>query len=168
LLGSGWLLMKTEGDLQRRAVKWARNSLWITAIGVAGISAVTPLVSQTIFNKWFALPQLLWLSPIPLLTIGLLFFTHRILNTLPRTGDAYCWVPFATTVGVFVLAFLGLAYSMFPYLVIDKINIWEAASAPESLIIILVGALVVLPAILAYTVFAYRVFHGKATHLSYE
>jgi cytochrome d ubiquinol oxidase subunit II len=77
-------------------------------------------------------------------------------------------VPFGSAVGIFVLSFLGLGYSLFPYLVVDRIDAWEAASAPESLLIILVGTLVTLPAILGYTVFAYRVFWGKATRLSYE
>jgi cytochrome d ubiquinol oxidase subunit II len=76
-------------------------------------------------------------------------------------------VPFAATVGVFVLAFLGLAYSLFPYLVVDRITIWEAASAPESLMIILVGAAIVLPTIGGYTFYAYRVFRGKARDLTY-
>ena len=61
----------------------------------------------------------------------------------------------------------GLAYSLFPFIVIDRLTIWQAASAPASLLVILIGAAVVLPAILAYTVFAYRVFRGKARELTY-
>jgi cytochrome d ubiquinol oxidase subunit II len=70
-------------------------------------------------------------------------------------------------VGIFLLAFYGLAYSLFPYLVVDRIDIWQAPSAPESLKIILVGAVVVLPAIFGYTIYAYRVFWGKARELTY-
>jgi cytochrome d ubiquinol oxidase subunit II len=70
-------------------------------------------------------------------------------------------------VGVIVMGFYGLAYSLFPYLVVDRITIWDAASAPESLMVILVGALVVLPAILGYTIYVYRVFRGKARPLDY-
>lgn len=172
LLGAGWLIMKTEGALQQRSVFWARRTLWLTALGVAAISIITPLVSQRIFDKWFTLPNIFYLAPIPALTLILFVATDRILHRLPQQqtagNDKWCWLPFAGTVGIFVLAFLGLAYSLFPYLVVDRIDIWQAASAPESLMVILIGALVVLPAIFAYSVFAYRVFWGKARELTYD
>ena len=167
LLGAGWLIMKTDGDLQKRAVIWARNSLWVTGLGVAAVSLMTPLVSAQIFDKWFLMPNLLLLSPIPLLTLVLFVLVERNLRTLPRENDRYCWLPFVGTIGIFVLAFLGLAYSMYPNLVVNKITIWDAASAPESLMLILVGTLIVLPVILGYTIFSYRVFWGKARELTY-
>lgn len=168
LLGAGWLIMKTEGDLQRRAVGWARKSLWITGLGVAAVSLMTPLVNEQIFDKWFSMPNLLLLSPIPLATLALFFVVDRMLKTLPRENDRYCWVPFTGATGIFSLSFLGLAYSLYPNLVVNRINIWQAASAPESLKVILVGALVVLPMIVVYTLFAYRVFWGKARELTYD
>ena len=76
-------------------------------------------------------------------------------------------MPFGCTIGVIVIGFYGLTYSLFPYLVVDRITVWDAASAPESLFIILAGALLVLPAILGYTIYVYRVFRGKAQPLSY-
>jgi len=82
-----------------------------------------------------------------------------------RSSQRLCC--FACAIGIFALAFYGLAYSLFPFIVIDRLTIWQAASAPESLLVILIGAAVVLPAILAYTVFAYRVFRGKARNLTY-
>ena len=167
LLGAGWLIMKTDGDLQKRAVGWARRSLWMTGLGVAAVSLMTPLVSARIFEKWFSMPNLLVLSPIPLLTLVLFVLVERNLRTLPREGDRFCWLPFAGTVGIFVLAFLGLAYSLYPNLVVNKITIWDAASAAESLMLILVGTLIVLPVILGYTIFSYRVFWGKARELTY-
>ena len=167
LLGAGWLIMKTEGDLQKRAVLWARRCLWMTALGVAAVSLMTPMVSTQIFEKWFSMPNLLLLSPIPLLTLLLFVIVERTLRSQPREADRHCWIPFAGTVGIFVLAFLGLAYSLYPNLVVNKITIWDAASAPESLMIILVGTLIVLPVILAYTIFSYRVFWGKARELTY-
>jgi cytochrome d ubiquinol oxidase subunit II len=171
LLGSGWLLMKTTGELQQQAVVWAQRSLWLTGLGIAAISIVTPMVSQRIFEKWFTLPYLFMLMPIPIATAVLFFVIDRTLRRLPKRlaeGNEYgAWVPFAATVGIFLLAFYGLAYSLFPYLVVDRIDIWQAASAPESLKIILVGAAVVLPAIFGYTIYAYRVFWGKARELTY-
>ena len=171
LLGATWLIIKSEGELQLKAVRWARASLWLTALGIAGVSIATPLVSTRIFDKWFSLTVLPLLLPIPLATALLFFVVERSLRRLPQRlseGNEYgAWIPFACTVGIFFLAFYGLAYSLFPYLVIDRITIWQAAAAPESLMIILVGAAVVLPAILGYTAYAYRVFWGKTRALTY-
>ena len=171
LLGAAWLIMKTEGALQQRAVHWAQRSLWLTGAGIAAISIVTPMISARIFEKWFSLPNLFLLLPIPVVTAVLFFTIERTLRRLPvRLRDRNengAWVPFICTVGIFMLAFCGLAYSLFPYLVVDKIDIWQAASAPESLKIILLGAVVVLPAILGYTIYSYRVFWGKTRELTY-
>lgn len=171
LLGAGWLIIKAEGALQLQAVRWARGSLLLTMAGVAAISVATPLVSPAIFDKWFAFPNIVLLLPIPVATAVLFWLIYRSLQRLPTRlaqGNEYgAWVPFGATIGVFLLAFYGLAYSLFPWLVIDKITIWQAAIAPESMAVILVGAAVVLPMIIGYTVFAYRVFWGKSTALKY-
>jgi cytochrome d ubiquinol oxidase subunit II len=171
LLGAGWLIMKTEGPLQLKAVAWARGSLWLTAAGVAAISIMTPLVSPRIFEKWFSFPNLMLLLPIPLVTVALFWVIARSLARLPKRladGNQYgAAVPFASTVGVFLLAFYGLAYSLFPWLVVDRLTIWQAASSPEALMVIFYGVVVVLPVIVGYTVFAYRVFWGKTTALKY-
>jgi cytochrome bd ubiquinol oxidase subunit II len=171
LLGATWLIMKTSGALQQQAVRWARGSLWLTGIGIAAISLVTPLVSARVFDKWFSLPNFFLLLPIPIATAVLFFVIERSLRRLPTrladNNEYGAWVPFACTVGIFLLAFYGLAYSLFPFLVVDRIDIWQAASAPESLMIIFVGAAVVLPTIIGYTIFAYRIFWGKAKPLTY-
>ena len=171
LIGAGWLIMKTVGDLQLQAVRWAQRSLLFVVLGVAAISIATPLVSARIFEKWFSFPNIVLLLPIPAATAVLFAVIYRSLTRLPTRlalGNEYgAWVPFGATVGVFMLAFYGLAYSLFPWLVIDKITIWQAASSPEALKVILIGASVVLPVIVGYTVFAYRVFWGKSVALKY-
>ncbi len=171
LLGAAWLVMKTEGALQLAAVRWARVSLGLTAAGVVAISAATPLVSPAIFDRWFTLPYVVLLAPLPLATLLLFFIVERSLRRLPTRlalGNAYGdWVPFAGAVGIVMLAFYGLAYSLFPWLVVERMTIWQAASSTESLWIIFVGACVVLPVIMGYTVFSYLVFRGKATALQY-
>lgn len=171
LLGAGWLIIKTEGALQLQAVRWARVSLLFTMAGIAAISIATPLISPSIFAKWFSFPNIVLLMPIPAATVVLFAVIFRSLQRLPTRlaqGNEYgAWVPFGATVGVFLLAFYGLAYSLFPWLVIDKLNIWQAATAPEAMTVIFVGACVVLPVIVGYTVFAYRVFWGKSTALKY-
>ena len=171
LLGATWLVMKTDGTLQLRAIAWARRALLLTALGVLAISIVTPLISTRIFDKWFSLPYIVLLAPVPLATALLFFMIERSLRRLPTrlaSGNQYGdWVPFASTVGVVLLAFYGLAYSLFPYLVVDRMTIWDAASAPESLKVILVGAVIVLPVIIGYSIYSYVVFRGKTRELSY-
>ena len=171
LLGAGWLIIKSEGALQLQAVRWARASLLFAMAGIAAISIATPLVSPSIFAKWFSFPNIVLLLPIPVATAVLFAVIFRSLQRLPvrlAQGNEYgAWVPFGGTVGVFFLAFYGLAYSLFPWLVIDKITIWQAATAPQAMGVILAGAAVVLPMIIGYTVFAYRVFWGKSSALKY-
>jgi cytochrome d ubiquinol oxidase subunit II len=167
LIGASWLIMKTDGDLQRRAVAWARGTLLLSGIGTVAVSVVTPLVSERIWDKWLSLPNFVLLAPIPLVTATLFVALGVVLRHLPTRSDRFCWLPFAGTVGIFMLGFHGLAYSFFPYIVPDKLTVWQAAAAPESLMIIFVGALVVLPIIAAYLAFAYRIFWGKATDLRY-
>ena len=171
LLGAGWLIMKSEGELQRKAVAWAQSSLWFTAAGVLAISVASPLVSARIFDKWFSFPNMVLLLPIPAVTLALFVVMARSLKRLPvrlaQNNQYGAAVPFACTVGVFLLAFYGLAYSLFPWLVVDKLTIWQAASAPEALLVIFYGVAVVLPVIIGYTAYAYRVFWGKSTALKY-
>jgi len=167
-VGAGWLIMKTEDILQIKAVRWGRIALWGTTLGMGVVSLVTPLINPRIFDKWFSIPNFFIMLPIPLITGALILTLEITLRKLPHPNDHYCWVPFAGAVALFLLGFVGLAYSFFPYIVPDKITIWEAASSPESLLIILIGALIVLPCIIVYTVFAYRVFWGKVKDLSYD
>ncbi|WP_435640965.1 cytochrome d ubiquinol oxidase subunit II [Micavibrio aeruginosavorus] len=168
LIGASWLLMKTEGDLQKKASRWARFALWGTFAGITLVSIATPLVSERIFDKWFAFPNVLLLAPIPVMTGLLVIGLETALRRLPRPDDHWCWLPFVATICLFVLCFHGLAYSFYPYIVPDKLTIVDAASAPESLMIILVGALIVLPVLIGYTFLAYKIFHGKSRDLHYD
>ena len=167
LLGATWLVLKCEHALLERAVRWARGSLWLTGVGIVAVSIATPLVSSRIFDKWFALPQVLLLAPIPLLTLAVFVICERSLRRMIGGDYARGWLPFACAVGLFVLAFAGLAYSLFPYLVVDRLTYIDAASAPESLKFMLVGIAITLPAIIGYTIYSYWVFRGKARALSY-
>ncbi len=168
LLGACWLIIKADGELVNKAVRWAYSSLWLTALGIAAVSLATPLVSPRIFEKWFSLPELFLLLPIPLLTALLFAASESSLRKLRVDPDRRPWQPFACAIGIFVLAFIGLAYSLFPYLVIDRLTLWQAAAAPESLGIMLIGAAFTLPMIVGYTFYSYRVFWGRSEALSYE
>ena len=166
LLGACWLVMKTEGDLQRLALAWAKLAWPPVVLGMGLISLATPVISATVRARWFSMPEFIALLPIPLMTITALLSTRALLNSRAVLGRL-CWLPFMLIVAVFLLGAVGLAYSLFPYVVIDQLTVWQAASATESLAVIGIGCAITVPAIVGYTVFSYRVFSGKAKALAY-
>jgi cytochrome d ubiquinol oxidase subunit II len=166
LMGAAWLIMKTEGELQQRAVEWARIA-WAPMVGgLVLISMATPWVSATVRERWFSLPEMIALMAIPLMTGVSLFAVLAVLKTRQVLGSL-CWLPFVLLILVFVLGFLGLAYSIYPYVVLDQLTLWQAASSPAALKVILIGVCISVPAIAGYTVFSYRVFRGKTGELKY-
>lgn len=167
-IGAAWVILKTDGALQRKAVDWAKGGIWGMVLGMGAVSVATPLVSERIFDKWFRFPEIVALAPLPLMSGLLVALLWLSLRRLPTANDSFAWFPFAGAVVLMVLGFFGMAYSFYPYIVPEQLTIWEAAAATESLSIILVGTLVVLPMILGYTVLAYVIFRGKATKLSYD
>jgi cytochrome bd ubiquinol oxidase subunit II len=167
LLGAGWLIMKTSDELQHKAVRWARAAMWPMGIALIGISLGSPLVSHSVFDRWFAMPQFIGLLPIPVACAVAFYAVFHVTGKPKVVESGYGWVVFASAVLIFVLAFLGLAYSLYPYIVIDRLTIWQAASATKSLIFIFVGVAITLPAIVIYTIFMYRVFWGRARELHY-
>jgi len=167
-IGAAWLIWKAEGALQKRAIGWAKGGIWGLVLGIGAISLATPFVSTRIFDKWFSFPSFVYLSPLPIISALLVAFLWWQLARLPLKNDRWSWPPFAAAMALFTLAFFGMAYSFYPYVVPEKITIYEAAAAPESLFIILLGTIFVLPAILGYTVLSYYIFRGKATELRYD
>ena len=170
LLGACWLIMKTEGELQQLAVRWARIAWPPVVIGIALISVATPWVSATVRARWFSLPEFIGLMPIPLISVLALVAVRSLLNSsrvAGPDGGKLSWLPFMLVVLVFVLGFFGLAYSIYPFVVMDKLTLWQAASSPAALKVILIGVSISVPAIAGYTVFSYRVFSGKAGELRY-
>jgi cytochrome d ubiquinol oxidase subunit II len=166
LLGAAWLVMKTEGALQLKAIGWARLAWAPVVVGMVLISLATPWISATVRERWFALPEIIALMVIPIAT-GIALVTTRVLLDKAIVRTTLCWLPFVALIAVFVLGFIGLAYSIYPFVVIDRLTIWQAASSPAALKVILIGVCISVPAIAAYTAFSYRVFWGKATELRY-
>ncbi|MEM7076884.1 MAG: cytochrome d ubiquinol oxidase subunit II [Pseudomonadota bacterium] len=167
-IGALWLVHKTEGLLQLKALEWARGGVWGVVLGIGAVSLATPFVSPRIFDKWFSFPEILYIAPLPVISAVLVAVLWWLLRRMPFDADRYSWLPFATATMLFCLSYAGLAYSFYPYVVPEKMTIYDAAAAPESLMIILIGACVVVPVIVAYTILAYVVFRGKATTLSYD
>jgi cytochrome d ubiquinol oxidase subunit II len=167
VLGAGWLMLKAEGALFDKAMTWGRRAMPAMGLALVAISISTPLVSETIAEAWFSMPNFIGLLPIPLATIVAFAAVYFVLHRRDVALAGYAWIVLAGTVLVCVMAALGLAYSLYPYIVLDRLTIFEAAAAPSSLMFVFVGVALVLPFTIAYTIFVYRVFHGKATGLSY-
>ncbi|MBB5186738.1 cytochrome d ubiquinol oxidase subunit II [Zhongshania antarctica] len=168
ILGCGWLLMKTEGALLNKAIAWGRMAIWPMGLGLFMVSVATPMVSPAIAAKWFTLPYTILLLPIPLSCIICYVAIFILLGKPNILRHGYGWLIYAATAVICVMASLGLAYSIFPDIIIGQMTIWDAAASVKSLQFTLVGVVITLPVILFYTFFMYRIFHGKATALSYE
>ncbi|WP_077287749.1 cytochrome d ubiquinol oxidase subunit II [Cognaticolwellia aestuarii] len=166
-IGAAWLVMKTEGELQRRAANWAKITNVLMAVGIIAVCLTNLLIDQQIMDKWLGGMQVLILIPITLLLAFTFITVHLYLDKVPMENDLGCWFPFLAAIILFIMCFCGLAYSFYPYIVPFKMTIFEAASARESLWFIFVGAAVVLPMIIGYTIFSYKVFWGKTSKLNY-
>jgi cytochrome d ubiquinol oxidase subunit II len=157
LLGAAWLVLKTAGELQAWSRRRLRPLLVAVLLGIAMVSLWTPLIDARIMARWFTLPNLLYLSPVPLVVgLGGLALWRAAAG---RSDTA----PFLLAIGLFALAYAGLGISLWPYIVPPEITIWEAASPPASQGFMLVGVVVLLPLILGYTAWSYWVFRGKVT-----
>ncbi len=168
MLGVGWLLVKTEGELYQKAARWGRLFVAPLGLGLFVISIATPIASTDIATKWFSLPEAIGLLPIPVTVIIAYFVTIWILHS-PRILDAdYGWIIYIALVVMCTMCALGLAYSIFPDIVIGRLDLWESAASQDALKFAFVGTVIAVPAIFAYTVFIYRIFSGKADALTYE
>lgn len=169
VLGSTWLMIKTEGDLFAKTVGWARKSVLPMAAGLFLVSIATPLVSKVIADRWFQLPNFIGLMPIPVSSaIALILLTTLLRRDIDNLRRLNPWYVFICPVIICLMAALGLAYSIFPDIIIGQMTIWEAAAHTSALKFTLYGVIIALPCIIMYTIFIYRVFAGKATKLSYD
>jgi cytochrome d ubiquinol oxidase subunit II len=157
LLGACWLVLKTEGEVATRARKYGRTLLSALLAFVALVSVWTPLAFPHVAERWFTMPNLLYLSPVPIATLALAWVCW---HGLGRDHDVR---PFAAAAGIFLLAFAGLVISNAPYLVPRSVTLWEAAAYPASQTFMLIGTVFLLPLVLAYTAFVFWVFRGKVT-----
>lgn len=155
LLGACWLIAKTEGAAQGHAYRLAKRYGIITIAAVAAVSAATPFLKHDYFSRWFAFPGALITPLVPISVAILAFGFWRAL------GRRAAIAPFVFALGIFGLSFVGLGISMYPYIIPPSVSIWDAAAPADSQMFMLVGAGIMLPIILGYTVWAYWVFRGK-------
>lgn len=155
LLGCTWLIMKTEGALQRRMIVVARPLTGALLAVIAAISVWTPLIEPAIARRWFSLPNFYAFAPVPVLVLAAAWGLLRALRGQPDMA------PFLLTLALVFLGYSGLCISLWPYAIPPGVTLWEAAAPPQSQGFALVGALFIVPVILTYTAWSYYVFRGK-------
>jgi cytochrome bd ubiquinol oxidase subunit II len=155
LLGATWLIIKTEGMLQYWARRQARRLTVAVLAAMATVSVATAFLNAGISARWFSWPNILELSPVPLVTLGIGLLLWRAVE---RGAE---FLPFLFAMALFAMGYLGLAISLWPNIVPPEISLWQAAASPRSQAFLLVGTLFLLPVILGYTAWSYWVFRGK-------
>lgn len=153
LLGATWIIMKTEGDIQEWAYGKAVPLLACVLLVFAIISVWTPFVNEVVRERWFSQLRVIWILP----ALALLC-AYQVFRSVRKRQEG---LPFVATMGLFLFTYLGLLVSKWPYMVPPDHTLWDAASAPESQMFLLVGTVFVVPAVLAYTAWTYWVFRGK-------
>jgi cytochrome bd ubiquinol oxidase subunit II len=155
LLGAGWLILKTEGDIQTAARRQGCICLIGVVTAIIIVSIWTPVLNSAVASRWFVVPDILCLAPIPITTAAVAFLTWRSL----QNGSQI--LPFVGGIMLFALSYSGIAISLYPMIAPPNLTLWQAASSDRTQVFLLVGALVLLPVILMYTSWAYWVFRGK-------
>jgi cytochrome d ubiquinol oxidase subunit II len=155
LLGAGWLILKTEGEIQAAARRHGKVCLLGVLIAIAIVSAWTPIMSEDVAVRWFSWPNIAFLSPVPIATGLTALAVWRALNNRSEAGA------FIGAIILFTLAYVGMAISLWPMIVPHHYTLWEAASSERTQAFLLIGTLFLLPVIFAYTGWSYWVFRGK-------
>jgi cytochrome bd ubiquinol oxidase subunit II len=156
LLGATWMVMKAEGELQEWARRKAKVLLLLLLFFIGGVSLWTPISHEQIAERWFSLPNFYFLSQVPLLT---LLLAGALWYVLKRAKNDR--LPFVFSIALFLLAYVGLAISVWPYIVPYRITLWDAASPESTQVFLLIGTLIIMPFVIAYTAIGYHVFRGK-------
>jgi len=159
LLGSTWLVMKTDDITQKWSRSVAAYVLFFVGMFMALVSMAMPFINPTISGFWFSTPNIFYLLPIPLLTAALFVLLWRDIYH----GKAE-YRPFLTTLGIFLMGYLGLGISLYPWIIPFKATLWEAAASGPGLSLVLVGVVPLLPLVLGYTGYCYYIFRGKSSH----
>jgi cytochrome d ubiquinol oxidase subunit II len=155
LLGATWLILKTEGRVQRIAFDLTRPLMLAVIAFMLLVSAWLPFLDSNLMARWFTWPNLLYLSPVPILAV---LNAVALWFAVIRNHEVS---PFVLSLCLFVLGFIGLVAGVWPNIVPPSLTIWQAASPVASQGFVLVGVLIMIPAVLAYTAYSYRVFRGK-------
>jgi cytochrome d ubiquinol oxidase subunit II len=163
LLGASWLLMRLQGAMHLQAIGWARHATRWTAAGMVAVSVALGLANPAIFYKWSNTTSLMLAAPVWFLMLGCFVGIDMVLNRLLQTNNQkLVWAPFALCLILFVCMLSGLAYSMFPYVILDNMTLWDAAASENSLLMILAASVIAAPVMIIYNLMSYRSLFGRA------
>lgn len=162
LLGACWLIWKSEGALQQQARQLAATLLPMLLLAIAVVSAWTPFLEEQYHLRWFAWPGVLAAAQMPILVAIVSFFAWRAIK------GSKDYLPFLLSLTLFGLTMVGLGISIWPDVIPGSVTIWEAAAPERSQIFMLIGAGVMIPIILSYTIWSYWVFRGKVDEAGYH
>jgi len=158
LLGALWSIIKTEHTLQARMVNYAKGLLVLVSLFLIIISIWTPFLDPSLFARWFSLPNLFYLAPLPAITAVTVFLTW---SSLSRKEE---YMPFWYAILIFLCSYAGIGISLYPYIIPRQMTIWQAAAPTSTLMFLLWAVVFMIPLLLAYTIYTYRVFGGKIKH----
>ncbi len=162
LIGSTYLIIKTEGELQETHYRSAKIAAWTTLIGAVAITIATPIFYENIRQTLFNSSLIYVFASIPAIAI---FLIWQLLSSLNRKAET---APFVWTVLLFLLSFLGLGLIVFPYVIPTQITIYQAAASPSALVFMIIFIGFLIPIMLFYNVYQYLVFSGKVTNTQYH
>jgi cytochrome d ubiquinol oxidase subunit II len=162
LLGATFMIIKSDKRLQKQMVHFGKGFLVLISLFLLFVSIWTPLHNQEIFNRWYQFPNIIFLSPLPLITMAVIILTWRSLSLGHELR------PFLFSIVIFLCAYAGIGISVYPYLIPHEITLWEAAAPDSTLRFILIGVVITLPILLVYTLYAYHVFRGKTLEEGYH
>lgn len=160
LLGSTWLIMKTDGEVQEWAYKITPKLLVAFLVMFAIVCVYTPYIDDSVMSRWFDEISLLWIIP-----VLVSYCAYVVYRSVKKQSDG---MPFVATMGIFLFSYIGLLASKWPYIVPPKFTIWDAASSYNSQLFLLIGFLFVIPIVLGYTSWSYWVFRGKVKDTGYH
>ncbi|OZI71512.1 cytochrome d ubiquinol oxidase subunit II [Bordetella genomosp. 12] len=161
LLGACWLVMRIDGELQRRAVSWARHGIRWTAAGMVAIAVTLGLANAGIFYKWSNAAHLGAAAGVWVLMLLGFVVAEMLLARLPGKADRFAWLPFVLCVMLYLLMLAGLGYSFFPYLILDDMTIWDGSGALDSMRLVMAGVVIGVPVVVVFNILAYRSVFGR-------
>lgn len=163
LLGAAWLVMRLQGTMHTLAIGWARHASRWTAAGMVAVSVALGLANPAIFYKWSNTTSLMLAAPVWILMLGCFVGVDMVLNRLYRPKYRHLsWMPFALCLVLFCCMLGGLAYSMFPYVILDNMTLWDAASSESSLSLVLAASIIAAPVMVIFNLMTYRSLFGRA------
>jgi cytochrome d ubiquinol oxidase subunit II len=163
LLGASWLVMRLQGAMHEQAIGWARHAIRWTAAGMVAVSVALGLANPAIFYKWSNTTSLMLAAPVWFLMLGCFVGIDMVLNRLTQPNyRKLAWVPFSLCLILFVCMLGGLAYSMFPYVILDNMTLWDAAASENSLRLVLAASVVAAPVMVIFNLMSYRSLFGRA------